>query len=232
MIYTVDRLIEDFRSDVFDLADVDDGGNERDTLWSAADVLRYANHAAAQLASDTLALQRRFQFQLRAGQATLRFPFSEILDALSVDFSMEGIGRRRHLIHFDLDTGIVRDDYGLRTFVHPDLDAVGQPTHFTRDYDDGQMRLWPVPMYAGVITAIATALPAELHPGMPMPFSAPQDRHLMLLWMKKLAYAKQDADTLDLQRSKDFEAEYRDLVLTRRYEVDRTRRDTGSLRPR
>ena len=232
MIYTVDRLIEDFRSDVFDLADVDDGGNARDTLWSDTDALRYANHACAQLASDTLAIRRRFQFNIRAGQATVRFPFSEILDALVVDFSIPGMGRRRGLIHFDIDTGIYRDDYGAQSFLRPDMDAVGQPTHFTRDYDDNMMRLWPVPYMDGVLTALATALPQELHAGMPLPFSAPQDRHLLLLWMKKLAYAKQDADTLDLTRSKEFEAEYRDLALGRRYEIDRTRRDVGTVHPR
>lgn len=232
MIYTVDRLIEDFRSDVFDLADVDDGGNVRDTLWSQEDALRYANHACAQLASDTLAIRRRFQFNIRAGQATVRFPFSEILDALVVDFSIPGMGRRRALTHFDIDTGLRRDDYGVQTLVHPDMDAVGQPTHFTRDYDDQMLRLWPVPYADGVLTALATALPQELHYGMPLPFSAPQDRYLLLLWMKKMAYAKQDADTFDLSRSKDFESEYRDLALSRRYEIDRTRRDVGIVRPR
>ncbi len=43
MPYLVDQLIEDFRSDVADRADVDGSGNRRDTLWSDEDVLRYAN---------------------------------------------------------------------------------------------------------------------------------------------------------------------------------------------
>lgn len=232
MIYTVDKLIEDFRSDVFDLADVDDGGNERDTLWSAADALRYANHACAQLASDTLAIRRRFQFAIRAGNPLVRFPYSEILDELTIEFSTPGLGRRRNLTHFDIADGICRDDYGVRSFSYPDLDAVGQPSHYTRDYDDQHLRIWPVPMYDGNLSAFATALPQELYAGMPLPFTAPQDRHLLLLWMKKMAYAKQDADTLDLQRSKDFEGEYRDLALARRYEIDRTRRSTGILRAR
>lgn len=231
MIYTVDQIIEDFRSDVFDRPDTDDAGNARDTLWSDEDALRYLNSAAARLASDTLALRRRFELAVDANQPLVRFPYTEILDDLVVSFSIPGLGRRRSLREFDIDQGIVRDDYGVQIYEPVDLDATGTPSHFTRDYDNQFMRLWPVPTIAGTLSAHAYVLPQEMVMGMPLPFSAMQDRDLLLMWMKKMAYAKQDADTLDLQRSKDFEAEYARTVLNRRSEIDRIRRDGGVMRP-
>ncbi len=230
MIYTADQLIEDFRSDVHDRA-VDADGNRIDTLWSDDEVLRYINSACTRLASDTLALRRRFEVPVLAGVALVRFPFDEILDALSVSFAVPGLGRRRDLRQFDIDDGICKDDYGVQTYVHPDLDAVGMPTHFTRDYDNDHLRLWAIPHLPGVLHAQAIVLPRPVYEGMPLPFSNRQDLDLLLLWMKHLAYAKQDADVLDLDRSNAFGRQYHDAVTYRRSEIDRQRRDVGIVRP-
>lgn len=231
MPYTVAQLTEDFRSDVFDRPDFDENGVARDALWSDAEILRYINSACARLASDTLALRRRFEITVAAGVATVRFPYDEILDALTVSFVVPGLGRRRDLRMFDIDEGICGDDYGHRIYTTPDLDAVGTPTHFTRDYDNRYMRLWPVPQLPGVLHAHAIVLPQPLQAGMPLPFAARQDLDLLLMWMKKLAYAKQDADTLDLDRSIEFEREYMRFMPDRRSEIDRIRRDGGIVRP-
>lgn len=230
MIYTVDQLIEDFRSDVFDVADVDDSGAPRDTLWSDADALRYLNSAAARLASDTLSIVRRFEYPVLAGGALVRFPFDEVLDMLEVSFSIPGLGRRRRLREFDIDHGICSDDYGVRTYNVPDLEAIGQPSYYTRDYDQDFMRLWHVPYMPGTLTATAIVVPTQLHAGMPLPFKSRKDFDLLLMWMKKMAYAKQDADTFDLQRSESFEQEYQRYMPDRRSEVDRIRRAGGFVR--
>lgn len=231
MLATVDQLVDEFRSDVFDRPDVDDAGVARDMLWSDADVLRYLNSAAARWASDTLALRRRFAIAVVLGAPLVRFPYSEILDDLSVSFSVPGFGRMRRLHKFDIDEGIKRDDYGVQIYESPDLDATGMPTHFTRDYDNKYMRLFPIPYVAGTLNAHAIALPSELYPGMPLPMEARQDLDLLLMWMKKLAYAKQDADTLDLDRSEKFEAEYKRFMPDRKSEIDRTRRNGGIMYP-
>lgn len=233
MIITVEQLIERFRSDVFDRADLDDAGNRRDTLWSDDDVLWYMNDAAAQLASDTLALRERFVFSTTALNPLIPFPFDRMLDVLSIKFTMANTGSYRHnLVKFDIDEGIARDDYGVYILSTPDLDAQGTPSHYTRDYDNRFLRLYPIPHYTGTLVVHAIVLPAELYPGMPLPFTARQDIYLMLLWMKKLAYAKQDADTFDMTRSNDFEAEYKSAMPDRKSEIDRLRRDTGIVEPR
>lgn len=230
MIITVEQAIEALRSDLFDRADLDDDGNARDTLWSDTDLLRYFNSACARWASDTLALRRRFEFQVAADQALVRFPYSEILDDLAVTFSVPALGRRRVLNKFDLDEPMWRSDYGIQVEEQFDIERVGTPTHYTRDYDNQFMRLYPIPTMAGVLSASAIVLPSQLYAGMPLPVNTMQDFDLVMLWSKKMAYAKQDADTLDLERSKAFEAEYNAYVLNRRSEIDRTRRDAGVMR--
>lgn len=232
MVYTVNKLIEDVRSDLFDKPDIDEDGVERDALWSYDDLLRYYNEAAAQLASDLLSLRRRFVVDVPVGQATVRFPFDQILDDLQVTFSVPGFGRRRSLTKFDVEQGIAVDDYGLQVYTVPDLDAVGMPTHFSRDYEDGFMRLWRVPHVAGRLEAVAIASPPIAYGNVPLPFQHPKDRALLLMWMKKLAYEKHDADTLDLERARDFESQYKEGVRVRRPEIDRTRRNNAIMRPR
>lgn len=230
MLVTVEQFIDAFRSDVFDRADVDDDGNARDTLWSDADILRYINKAATRWATDTHALRRRFVIEFAADQATAAFPYDFILDDLTVSFSIPGLGRRRTLRKFDIDEGVCRDDYGNTYVEHIDLDASGQPSHFTRDYDDRLIRLYPIPHIAGVLNASAIVTPQQIYPGMPLPASNQIDLDLIMMWVKKEAYAKQDADTLDLARSQAFEAEYKRYVLDRRSDIDRTRRDAGLMK--
>lgn len=231
MIYTTDQLEEDFRSDVFDKADRDDAGNVRDVLWSPEDVLRYINEACHRLASDTLALRRVIELDFAAGTPVVKTPLTEILDVLTAYFAVPGFGRQRALRQFDIDDGLAGDDYGQTYYAVPDLTAEGMPTHFTRDYDNFGIRLWKIPHVAGKLVLNAIVLPKQLYAGMPIPFPQPIDRHLLLLWMKKLAYAKQDADTIDLARSRDFEREYERRAALRRSEIDRLRRNNGIMQP-
>ena len=230
MIYTVDELIADFRSDVFDNPDVDGEGVERDALWSASDILRYINTACGQLARDTLALRKRFEFSITADEPLVRFPYDEVLDVITAEFNAPAYnGAGRWLRPFDIDEGIRREDYGVMITSAPNLETTGTPSHFTRDYDNLFLRLYPIPAVDGDLIVHAYVVPQRLYAGMPLPFTSEIDRYLLLLWMKKMAYAKQDADTLDLSRSGAFDAEYREGALARRSELDRIRRPSGGI---
>lgn len=226
---TVDDLIADFRSDVFDTPDVDDAGVARDALWSDRDVLRYINSACAQLARDTLALRKRFSIAVNADEPLVRFPYDEILDVITAQYDMTLYGGTRFLDAFDIDEGIWRDDYGLRRHTMPNLESKGTPAYYTRDYDNLFLRLYPIPQVAGTLVVHAYVVPTELYAGVPLPFQSFTDRELLLLWMKKLAYAKQDADTLDLNRSLSFADEYKRAAVDRRSELDRIRRPSGGV---
>lgn len=232
-MHTTDSLEETFRSDVFDKADVDAGGNSRDTLWSSAEVLRYINAAADRVARDTLGLYRRFEFEVAAEDPLIPCRTDTILDIVAADFVMPAVSSTRALEAFDVHQGIWRDDYGAQIVRRPDLNSVGQPTHFARDSDPRFLRIYPAPLYAGTLTMLACITPQELHPGMPLPFQARADIELMLQWMKQLAYRKQDADVQDLTRADSYLRDYNRDMPSRRAEIDRILRPWGgTIRPR
>lgn len=231
MPYLVDQLIEDFRSDVADRADVDANGNARDTLWSDADVLRYANSAQTRLAADLLSVRKNFTITLEAGKANYRTPYvlKEIVRARMTYPSTGTTGKL--LDPFDLNDGFVEDDYGITYFTTRDLETrTGQPRYYTRDYDPAFLRLYPIPDDAGVLYVNASVEPQTLYPGMPLFFESREDIDLLLQWMKNLAYRKQDADVLDLTRADGFKREYLQAMPRRKADVDRDTRDGGVIR--
>lgn len=233
MLRLTENFLCDLRSDLADRADVDDNGDVRDTLWDDKDLLRYLNAAAHRLASDTLYLRRRTVIPTVAGEPLSAFPMWSVIEFLSVGWRAPEYGRStRSLTQFDIDGYITTDDYGVRLDLLPDLEATGTPGWFTRDWDNKFMRIHPIPQVDGVLEIQAIIYPDELYPGMPLPFQSRGDYELLLLWAKHLAYAKHDADTLDLERSKAFERQYELDVRNRASEVDRQRRDTGLLKPR
>lgn len=234
MVQLVDDLICDFRSDVFDRPDIDEDGQARDTLWSHEDVMRYLNDAVAQWAADTLAYRRSMLVPLVTGQAIYSLPF-EVIEIVRAEHHYADGQRGRLLSVFNMQDGYLQDDYGLFYFTPFDLDRRSGPARgVTLDTNPLQLRVYPVPdgVPPGAVHINAVVYPQQLVSGMPLPTNNRQDRHLWLLWMKKLAYAKQDADTLDLRRSKEFEAEYVALSTTRKYEHDRAARNGGVIQSR
>jgi hypothetical protein len=230
MPYLFEQLVADFRSDVADRADVDQDGNERDTLWSAADVLRYINTAVARLASDTLAIRKNFEVALIGNRATYTAPY-ELLDIVRARLTYgPGAETGRSLTVFDLDEGFIEDDYGQLYYTTRDIETkTGIPRGITRDFDPMTIRVFPIPVEVGTVYINASIVPPEIQEGVPIPFQSFKDRELLLMYMKKLAYAKQDADVLDLRRSQAFADEYDEKVIERAAEIDRDRRPGGGI---
>lgn len=236
MIYTSDQMIEDFRSDVFDKAK-DADGNTRDTLWSDAEVLRYINTALARYAVDTLAFRQRFTIAFEGGKATAYFPV-EILEEVRVDYTPTTTPptppySTRTLTKFDIDEGVLKDDYGLRYITPIDMaNRTGSPRWYTRDYDPNFLRIYPISPEPGSMTIYASVVPMEVQEGMPTPITSFIDRDNVMCYVKYLAYAKQDADTLDLRRSAEFKAMYDEKAGERRDQLDRDRRRGGTVASR
>lgn len=233
MPYLVDQLIEDFRSDVADRADIDGSGQLRDTLWSETDVLRYANQAQARLAADLLSLRKNFTITLEAGKANYRAPYT-LKEIVRARMTYPATGTTGKLLDpFDLDDGFVEDDYGITYITTRDLETrTGQPRYYTRDYDPAFVRFYPLPDDVGMVYINATIEPQVLYPGVPLAFDSQEDHHLLLLWMKNLAYRKQDADVLDLARADRYKDEYNEAMPVRKADIDRDTRDGGVLRTR
>lgn len=229
MLFTTDDVIASFRSDVADPlrgpADLPD----IDALWKIGDTLRYLNEAANVTAAETRSLQRTFDLTITAADGPLfKLPGSfELLDIHRMYLN----GSRRVLTERNLNEA----NYGVWDYDvligSGDVWATrtGTPLHFTREYRSGYLRLLPIPVVDDVVTIIATVAPQNLGLGQPLPFDSYRDIQLVILWMKKMAYAKQDVDTFDEGKSKSYESEFQRRALDRRYEAERLRRPAGTV---
>lgn len=234
MPYTVDDLIRQFRSDVYDRPDVDGEGNPRDTLWSHEDVMHYLRTALSQWAKDTLAVRYNVTLDVTPGKARY-YAGREIIEIAraALVLGTDPAARPRPLAQFNLGDACYADDYGMVYLTTYDIEnRQGVPRAITRDYDPTYLRLFPIPTEAGFLHLNLVVYPPLAECGMPLPSDNMQDIHLLLLYMKHLAYAKQDADVQDLSRSAEYLQQYRALVRERMYTLDRERRGGGIIRPR
>lgn len=234
MPYTVDDLIRQFRSDVYDRPDVDGEGNPRDTLWSHEDVMHYLRTALSQWAKDTLAVRYNVTLDVAPGKARY-YAGREIIEIAraALVLGSDPAARPRPLAQFNLGDACYADDYGMVYLTTYDIEnRQGVPRAITRDYDPTYLRLFPIPTEAGFLHLNLVVYPPLADCGMPLPSDNMQDIHLLLLYMKHLAYAKQDADVQDLSRSAEYLQQYRALVRERMYTLDRERRGGGIIRPR
>lgn len=237
MITLVEDFIAELRSDLFDRGDTDDTGALVDILWSDEELLRYINDAASQWAADTLAYRRMFSVTLEASQPRYKAAY-DVIEFVRIDLLEDGKFKR--VLHpFNLDEGRIEDDYGVRYVSPYDLvNDVGTPRGVTLDRAPGYFYVYPAPVTVATLPALTTldinavVYPRRMFEGMPLPSENRQDLHLMKLWAKKLAYEKQDADSLDLDRAKAFENEYYGKVPTRKHEYDRAVRGGGVVRSR
>lgn len=234
MPYTVDDLIRQFRSDVYDRPDVDGEGNPRDTLWSHEDVMHYLRTALSQWAKDTLAVRYNVTLDVAPGKARY-YAGREVIEIAraALVLGSDPAARPRPLAQFNLGDACYADDYGMVYLTTYDIEnRQGVPRAITRDYDPTYLRLFPIPTEAGFLHLNLVVYPPLADCGMPLPSDNMQDIHLLLLYMKHLAYAKQDADVQDLSRSAEYLQQYRALVRERMYTLDRERRGGGIIRPR
>jgi hypothetical protein len=93
------------------------------------------------------------------------------------------------------------------------------------------VRLYPIPTDAGTLGLYAQAgLSSPLVAGLPVPVNEIADQALILLYMKARAYEKQDAETLDLGRAREFQAQFQDAVYDREVELRKFRQDPPCVR--
>lgn len=221
-VITSDDVINRFRSDVDDplRGPVDDP--DVDALWKIVDVNGYLEDAVERVALKTLV-----QFKTLALQVTADDPYVKLPSSLQVlDIERAYLeGANRELWPQNVDTPMRRlGDYGAPfvTLTSNWETATGTPARYLRDETPNRLRLVPIPTAADTLRVTAKTVPFFVA-GMPLPFTTREDQHLVLLWMKKLAYSKHDADTYDPQRAEKFEAEFEARGVDRKYEAQRLR---------
>jgi hypothetical protein len=222
---STDDLLTIFRQEVVDpLEGISPQQPDSENLWKNAEILTYMTEAADAVARDVEGLYKILQLPVQANVQFVPLPRNvlHIREARLLTAQ-----RRLRPKNANQVTQLPVDDYGM----HLNSDfwtSTGVPNYFVRDYDRRGLLLAPIPSAVDTLELqCTTTLGAPLVAGMPLPFFEVPEQRLMLLYMKHLAYAKQDADTLDLKRSVDFKKQYDDRVVDRKELLESYRRTPG-----
>jgi len=222
-VFTTDELNCKFRIEVADPLEGDDSGTEPDSenLWKDHEIYGYATEAADAVARDTQGLYKLVELPVVVDENVVSLPryILHIRFARLVTANSQVVESNQD----DIMTGTVCD-YGVQLSGGL-LRARGRPRSFARDRERKALVIAPTPTQADTLELqCSVTIATPLLCGMPLPFLELPDQRLMLHFMKYLAYAKQDADVLDLARSESFKARYDSEVAERAVELRNQRR--------
>lgn len=212
LAYTTDELARLFRTDVDDILQATCG--DEDCLWKEVDVYRYMTQGADAVLRIVAARKRFFEVPYAAAVTQLRIP--------------AGI---QHIIGAKLANGTALGIIDATDLFNSNFVETGTPTHFFWEPDARFVRLHPIPSEAGTLGLYAQAgLSSPLVAGLPVPLNEIADQALVLMFMKARAYEKHDAETLDLDRAREFQAQFNDAVSDREVELRKFREEPPCVR--
>lgn len=222
-------VIKRFRSEVNDLLNGPSEAPDNDALWKEWEVQVYLDAATAETSRRGRMLVKHFR--LEAPFATgpfYKLPGNYIILDVNSAYSING---RRKLDELNLgQNSYYRDDYGMPITAGYPESRLDYALGYYRDYDTSGILLSPRTTRDDVINFVATVEVPSVPCGAPMPFTDEADIALVILWMKKMAYSKRDADTFDSSASSNAESDFNRLILDRRYDALRRRRTAGTVR--
>lgn len=221
---TVGELVTLFRSEVDD--PVRFGDDEGSLLWKPFEVLAYFNEGADRVLKKTETLYRQVALPVTAGARLVKLPVyvRHIRDAYLRS-------NRRRLDEINTNNQaryLASSDYGRPMLLNDD--TPGEPTAYTRDFSAKGLWLDRVPQANDFIDIQCSAILAEpLTLEDDLPVTDAEDQRLILTFMKYRAYAKQDADTFDLQRSESHRIEFDRHLAERAVDLRNVRRAPGTV---
>lgn len=217
---TTDELVTVFRREVDDTAEP--------FLWSNDEALQYMTEAVDATAKATLGLQKIIRLPITQGDGTVPLPAS----VLHINTALL-VNAQRALRESNGEEYVFGPrDYGADSLQYAfAANSHGVPAAFLRDYERRALRLIPTPIHDDTLElqcSITPAVPSVS--GAMLPFRDPEDLRLVLLYMKYLAYEKQDVETIDLERARDFGMQFGSRALQRKSELNSYRRAPGVVR--
>ena len=238
--YTPDELKARFRRDV---DDVEGGASNEDFLWSDEEVFDYMDEAQRVFVRRTHILRKTHPFTPAITEIVYTAPVGtpvnldgfvtqnpQIIRPLRARMS---VAQNRNPLQIvtaeDLDEGILIRDYG--TFFTGDWQTKTGPARFlVTNLQEDMWRLAPIPIIDDILELTVEHMPLETVTcdNVTLEVTEREDQMTMLLFMKHLAFGKQDADTYDKELSDRFENAFEKKADDRRREVRRSRfRHTG-----
>ncbi len=179
-------------------------------LWSDEEVLAYLNEA------------QEVHVRLTGGIADRRSPLTKITyktgdqfkkydeKILRIKGARDEENSKLTVQNYDsLETGYLEDDYGRRFNAGLDDGKTGDIQYLITDVEAGDIQLYPIPDHDGEIRLYVYRLPREEITGTASELEIPSYHHMNLLnWVKYKAYMKQDVETFDGSRAKEFRMEF------------------------
>jgi hypothetical protein len=218
---TTDQLAAFFRSDVDD--PLRETCEDDDCLWKESDVYRYMTEAVDAVMRETGLKIKFLTVDYAADQRMVALP-GGIVHIDSITDAVTGAPLENWNVN---DMGVS----SLDQLAYSLPDATGFPDRFYYEDSPKILRLYPTPVSSGTLNVMARCtLSGPLVAGMPLAVTAPPDQALVLMYMKYMAYMKQDAETLDLDRAREYKALYDEGVKDREVHIRRERRAPGLIR--
>lgn len=123
-----------------------------------------------------------------------------------------------------LEGPYLEDDYGQRSNAGLDDGRTGNVKYLITDVETGDIQLYPIPDHVGFVRMYIYRRPIEEITSSSTELEIPSFHHLNLLnWVKYKAYMKQDVETFDGARAKEFRGEFVDGL--KQAEKDRKARE-------
>lgn len=238
--YTPDELKARFRRDVDDVV----GGSAGDDfLWSDEEVFDYMDEAQREFVRRTHVLRKTHPFTTAITEIVYTAPVGtpvnadgfitphpQIIKPLRARMTLSSNTDPLQIVTAeDLDGGLLVRDYGL--FFTGDWQSKSGPARFLiTNMQEDMWRLAPIPVIDDTVELTVEHMPIDTVTcdGRALEVTEREDQMTMVLYMKYLAYLKQDADIYDKELADRFEAAFEKKADNRRREVRRSRfRHTG-----
>lgn len=218
---TATDLLKVFRAEVADAA--------LPYLWEDWEVFGYMTEAFDALLKDTSVKFTVLTLPFTANNPLVSLPKS----VLNIRVAHIVGGQMVSPASATVRSTVRADDYN-RQFSTNDtamFTDTGTPEQYIRDYNRGALRLVPIPTADGQLELQCTStISVPMADGAALPSTDSQDLRLALHYMKHIAYRKQDAETQDLVRARDHEAQYNAGVVEREQRLLNYRRPPGVVR--
>ena len=224
------KLVEDFRREVDDPlvpGNDDPDAPDRDSLWKSDEILGYINEAQREVVRHTYMLRGSAELDVVADNPFVTAPADMMVPRRGRLIQGRVVLQVRNFNELSLDPV---EDYGWQGLSNWE-DARGRPRFMAFDDEGGEIRLVPMPAENDTLELKYFRWPAELaRLSGSLEVSRPEHKRALLSWMKYLAYRKQDADALDLQRSEMFAVEFEREISQLYAETRRRTRRAGNVR--
>lgn len=210
-------LYDLFRSDVSDVA--------APYLWSDTEVYAYMNDAYFMFVRNTFGVSD-VTSSITEVSVTAGEKYSDLDSRILKIRSAKLVTANRPLKIFNLsdDTPPV-NDYGIKWYNSGDENTVGQVRYMVIGEEDDLCRWVQIPDADDTVQLSVFRLPLNEISGPSDEFKDIRSQHHfhLLKWMKHLAYAKQDAETFNKEKSEAMKAEFEEYCTKAWREMERQR---------